>query len=184
MRQFPVENTIWIINSVTLIYTVLLLGFAGRSSSSHADLHQGSVTVSVIHKAPLCDPRNRSSFHSQFFLFMLFAHQDWPAEVLVAVEGYWCVSVWLVEYWKGSLLFSYSRSQRHQYCNACFYEGNKLKLSCSTLSKDKKLLLFLQNHIKQKATATRVLLTSFNESQGIPLETCREGQLQLEERID
>lgn len=52
------------------------------------------------------------------------------------------------------------------------------------MSKDKKLLLFLQNHIKQKATAIRVLLTSFNESQGIQLETRKEGQLQLEERID
>lgn len=41
MRQFPVENKIWMINSVTLIYTELFLGFAGHSSSSHADLHPG-----------------------------------------------------------------------------------------------------------------------------------------------
>jgi len=59
---------------------------------------------------------------------------------------------------------------RPQYCNALFYEANKLKLSFHVLWKEKKLLLCLQNHIKQKAMATGVLLALLNENQSVAVE--------------
>ena len=74
---------------------------------------------------------------------------------------------------------------RHQYCNALFYEANKLKLSFHVLWKDKKLLLFLQNHIKQKATAAGVLLTLLNETQNIAVENTlgRTASIRGKERL-
>lgn len=74
---------------------------------------------------------------------------------------------------------------RYQYYNALFHEANKLKLSFHILWKDKELLLFLQNHIKQKATATRVLLTLLNENQSIAVENTlgRTASIRGKERL-
>lgn len=89
--------------------------------------------------------------------------------------------IWDLEFW----LFHTLVLTRHQYRNALFYEANKLKLSFHILWKDKKLLLFLQNHIKQKATATRVLLTLLNENQSIAVENTlgRTASIRGKERL-